>query len=324
MKKLIFLCIVCVSVTLSSCGLVFVRKIDDPDGTIADIKSGKDENIEIDTEDIVVPPLAVIDNILVRSTGAIISIPRCGVCDGEITSFVGNSETPTDNDTSNFGDGFQYQRVGEAEFDILVSGKWIRFVSAESEKFSGTPSVEETDLVYEAIDMIDWYSALDEQKKRIVDARFYYDNSESVDTSEICSYPKESDTSVGVGKSKFYDELCLVVETRNVTTEGLNIVFTLTDEQAEYELATGMEFALEKLSEQGEYRPLELVCDEDVVWHLPAYLIEYGRECVADVKWEYLYGKLDSGKYRISKQVSLRDRVGNFHSHMIYGYFEIR
>ena len=52
---------------------------------------------------------------------------RCGVMDGEITSTVDASEIPIQNNQSNFGDGYEYQYVGENIIDIYMNEKWIRF-----------------------------------------------------------------------------------------------------------------------------------------------------------------------------------------------------
>ncbi len=60
---------------------------------------------------------------------------RCGVMDGEITSSVESSETPAEDDQSNFGTGFGYQFWGEGQIEILINNKWIVF-----EKQSGDNS----------------------------------------------------------------------------------------------------------------------------------------------------------------------------------------
>lgn len=52
---------------------------------------------------------------------------RCGVMDGEISSAVDGSEIPTQDNQSNFGDGYEYQYVGENSIDIYMNEKWIRF-----------------------------------------------------------------------------------------------------------------------------------------------------------------------------------------------------
>jgi len=52
---------------------------------------------------------------------------RCGVMDGEISSTVDISEIPTQDNQSNFGDGYEYQFVDENSIDIFMNKKWMRF-----------------------------------------------------------------------------------------------------------------------------------------------------------------------------------------------------
>jgi len=52
---------------------------------------------------------------------------RCGVMDGEISSTVDASEIPTQDNQSNFGEGYGYQYIDENSIDIYVNEKWIRF-----------------------------------------------------------------------------------------------------------------------------------------------------------------------------------------------------
>lgn len=58
---------------------------------------------------------------------------RCGVMDGEITSTVEGSEIPTQDNQSNFGDGYEYQFVDKNSVDIIINSKWIRFEKKISE-----------------------------------------------------------------------------------------------------------------------------------------------------------------------------------------------
>ncbi len=52
---------------------------------------------------------------------------RCGVMDGEISLVVDAAETPTQDNQSNFGKGYEYQYVGENNIDIYMNEKWMRF-----------------------------------------------------------------------------------------------------------------------------------------------------------------------------------------------------
>lgn len=88
----------------------------------------------------------MIDNVLYYYTGQHIELLRCGVMDGKITEFVPATQLPTENDQSNFGDGYEYQYAGEHHIDIIMpeeNNAWIRFCDRQcSEDHSQTLTEE--------------------------------------------------------------------------------------------------------------------------------------------------------------------------------------
>lgn len=52
---------------------------------------------------------------------------RCGNVDGAITSTVDASQIPTEDNQSNFGDGFGYQYGADDTIEIYINEKWIVF-----------------------------------------------------------------------------------------------------------------------------------------------------------------------------------------------------
>lgn len=74
-------------------------------------------------------PMVMVDGEIYLDTGRESEITaRCGVMDGEITSFVDGSERPSKDSQSNFGSGHGYQRLDENHIDICINGKWMTFV----------------------------------------------------------------------------------------------------------------------------------------------------------------------------------------------------
>ena len=56
---------------------------------------------------------------------------RCGVLDGTITSTVPENRLPAENDQSNFGLDYGYQRVGNGNIEIIINDKWMIFSTKE-------------------------------------------------------------------------------------------------------------------------------------------------------------------------------------------------
>lgn len=82
-------------------------------------------------------PMIMINGELYYDTGSESDLgPRCGTMDGEITSTVDSTEIPTENNQSNFGQGYGYQRIGEYSIDVYMNDKWIRF-EKELNNFDG-------------------------------------------------------------------------------------------------------------------------------------------------------------------------------------------
>ena len=77
-------------------------------------------------------PMVMVDGKLYYDTGEESTVDgRCGVTDGEITSTVDGSETPTEDNQSNFGTGFEYQYGSEDTIEIFMNEKWIVFEHRE-------------------------------------------------------------------------------------------------------------------------------------------------------------------------------------------------
>lgn len=60
---------------------------------------------------------------------------RCGMMDGEITSTVDSSETPTEDNQSNFGSAYGYQYGStEGTIEININGKWWIYATQEAKE----------------------------------------------------------------------------------------------------------------------------------------------------------------------------------------------
>ena len=109
-------------------------------------------------------PMVMVDGKLYYDTGNESAIDgRCGNMDGEIISTVDGSETPTENDQSNFGTGFGYQYGTEDTIEIFINEKWIVFEhrsgSGEQIKF-GDKMIDADSLSEQTIEWLDWYNSL--------------------------------------------------------------------------------------------------------------------------------------------------------------------
>ena len=115
----------------------------------------------------------------------------------------------------------------------------------------------------------------------------------------------------------------LALTAENVTPTGLTIVCTQSGEDTVSELFTGSYFAIHKLGKSGwesvEYAPQEY----DVAWTAEAWMIPLGGTVSWEVNWQWLYGELPKGTYRIEKEITNFRGPGDFDLEPVYVYFEI-
>ncbi len=99
-----------------------------PDGKVCSIKVIT--RAEIEKVPLEIKPSVMIDGILYESTGEAREVLRCGTLDGKITSSVDSGLLPTENDQSNFGEGYGYQFWTDGEIDVVINDEWIIFKAA--------------------------------------------------------------------------------------------------------------------------------------------------------------------------------------------------
>ena len=109
----------------------------------------------------------------------------------------------------------------------------------------------------------------------------------------------------------------------NVSSAGLTLVFTQSGGEDVAELSTGSYYVLEKLEGDTwtklEYLPLEY----EVAWDSVAYLIPKEGTLTRDVTWEWLYGTLTPGEYRIGKEIMNFRGTGDYDKETVYASFVI-
>ncbi len=93
------------------------------------------ESIE-EGQNMAYPPCVMVDGVVYKDTGYVSSMPGCGTMDGEITSTVDGKELPSENDQSNFGTGYPYQRSSENQLIVMIDGERNIFRNIEEDDTS--------------------------------------------------------------------------------------------------------------------------------------------------------------------------------------------
>ena len=96
------------------------------------------------------------------------------------------------------------------------------------------------------------------------------------------------------------DDVTMEIVEGTLTNTGATIVITdLSGENNTY----GEWYRIDKL-EDGKWYELEDIVAGDVGWHMIGYSVGDDNQLTMDVDWEWLYGPLESGEYRIVKAFS--------------------
>lgn len=115
----------------------------------------------------------------------------------------------------------------------------------------------------------------------------------------------------------------IVLETENVTSKGLTIICHQLDESKADELITGSFYVIQKL-EKESYIDIENLNNDCIFWTAEAYSINKNSITTWDINWEFLYGELPVGKYRIGKEITNLKGMNDFENEIIYANFEIK
>ncbi len=114
-----------------------------------------------------------------------------------------------------------------------------------------------------------------------------------------------------------FDGVTMTVKEGTVSSASLKVVF---ENNSSSQCTYGEYFCLEKKI-NGSWYQVPVVIDGDYAFNLIAYEVAGEREWTID--WEWLYGSLDTGEYRIVKDVlDFRD-VGDYDKYYLAAEFTI-
>ena len=113
----------------------------------------------------------------------------------------------------------------------------------------------------------------------------------------------------------------ITLTAENVTAEGLTLVCAQAGGDVSGELNIGEDYFLEVKTENGwEKVPTVL---EEYAWNSIAYIVNMNDETRWEINWNWLYGALESGNYRIGKEFMNFRAPGDYDKCVFYAEFEV-
>lgn len=118
------------------------------------------------------------------------------------------------------------------------------------------------------------------------------------------------------------DSWGLILSVKNVTPTGLTLVITQEGGSPTGTLQYGSEYILE-VEQDGTWQNVPDIVDGNFAWDGMAYLVTMDGETEQAVGWDWLFGPLSPGHYRLSKKfMDFRD-TGDYDTQLYEVEFDI-
>lgn len=116
------------------------------------------------------------------------------------------------------------------------------------------------------------------------------------------------------------DEIGLYFSLKNISSTGASLVFKRYDVEAPTgTLQFGDEFMIET-KKDGGWEEVPVIVEGNYAFNAVAYMLTSDM-VEQELDWEWLYGELAPGEYRIRKSVDDFRKTGDYDKYTIYGYF---
>ena len=258
----------------------------------------KKEQIVPDTPNAMVPSI-IYQGSLYRTTGKQIpaEVDESAIV-GEISSVVPLTQLPTKEGEANFGEiGDQYAVTSDGLL-VKMNNEWTLFELPDIE-------VEETIT----------YNGKEYKKSELCDATLQWLELSEQERMLSSYFPPEF---------RIFEETWGInLTAENITSTSATIKCVQSGGEPTGELHTGSWFIIENWTEENGWKEMPYVVEGDIAWTEEAWMINTDDVCEWDINWEYLYGAIPEGKYRIGKEIMDFRGPGDFDKAIYYAEFII-
>lgn len=115
----------------------------------------------------------------------------------------------------------------------------------------------------------------------------------------------------------------LTLSAKDVTSTGMTMVFTQSGGKVTGHLSTAVRYQLRMLTDYGWVNVEQVLPEEEVYWDLSARAIPLEGTVETQVDWEWLYGQLTPGSYRISQEIRDYRNDADYDETVMWLEFEI-
>lgn len=116
----------------------------------------------------------------------------------------------------------------------------------------------------------------------------------------------------------------ITLTAENVTSTGATIKCVQSGGEAMGELETGSWYILERWTKETGWKEMPYIIEGNIGWTSEAWMIPKNDTREWEVNWEWLYGAIPSGKYRIGKEIMDFKGTGDYDNAIYFAEFEIK
>ena len=121
----------------------------------------------------------------------------------------------------------------------------------------------------------------------------------------------------------FDEKWGVTLTAEDITPTGITITCTQSGGNPTGELQTGSWYILETWTREYGWKQMPYIIEGEIGWNDIAWMIPMEDSVEWEVNWEWLYGAIPSGKYRIGKSITDFRGSGDFDNAIYYAEFEI-
>ncbi len=314
MKRFFVISLIICSLSLSACNSRSIGIIGGLDGPTSVFVSNESKDTDKN-------PIRMIkvDGKLYYDSGKVSDMTsRCGTLDGHLKQVGLDYEIPKNDNECNFDKAEGYQNATSITKEVPIDGEWVIF------KLFDDPELE-----------MDVFKYCFYIKGRLPNAK---KDSELVVITDNIDYSFEDHKAIFSSQhnpnpdGKIYhstfrhygdtDKWGITLSAKDVTKKGLTILFEQFGGSATGELQTGQWFSIEALKDdKWESVPTNPLID--YAWQQIAYGIEKNDITELKVEWEWLYGELPPGHYKLKKEIMDFRAAGNFDKELYELHFAV-
>ena len=191
------------------------------------------------------------------------------------------------------GTGLEEENIQLAG-DTAVKGKYYDEPYWSYIHFQG----DKKDLVAQTYDVSKWTSEQIKQAESILDT--------------VEWNPAKKTGGAFIDNSESYDDDLMVdISMKDVTATGATIILSRYEDSDSEEITYGKEFRIQKKSD-GKWQEADIVCKGNYGFESVGYVLGKDETKEEKLDWEWLYGKLGAGDYRLIKKVQDKELKAYF------------